>query len=101
MYLNVSFGVKFLRIFTCHFACLVSNDFNLSSNRPCHRRMTGPNTRSRAQHDEGSPSRGPRSALVGEPSQQHHQRGSTPEEVLPPPPSMAEVLIQIERNRMD
>ena len=63
--------------------------------------MTGPNTRSRAQHDEGSLSRGPYSAVVGEPSQQHDRRGSTPEEALPPPPTMVEVLAQIERNRID
>ena len=37
----------------------------------------------------------------GEPSHQQNQQGGLSEEVLPPSPTMAEVLAQIERNRMD
>ena len=71
--------------------------------------MTGPTTRSRAQQEGGSP---PRSRFVSvddlyprgdqaEPSSRPEQRGGRLEEELPPPPTMADVLLQIERNRMD
>ena len=36
-----------------------------------------------------------------EPPDHQNQQGGPTEEVLPPPPTMAEVLAQIERNQMD
>ena len=52
--------------------------------------MSGPNTRSRAQRDEGSPPPRPTPAV-------DHEEALPP----PPPPTLVDVLLQMERNRMD
>lgn len=72
--------------------------------------MTGPTTRSRAQQDEGSSPPQSRFTSVAnlypqkdqaEPSSRPGPQGGQHEEQLPPPPTMAKVLMQIEHNRMD
>ena len=73
--------------------------------------MTGPTTRSRAQQEEEGtqPSRSRFVAVSNlysqgeqaEPSGSHGPQGGRQEEELPPPPTLAEVLMLIERGRMD
>ena len=72
--------------------------------------MTGSTTRSHAQQEERSPPPRSRFASVNdlytreeqaEPSNRNGHQGGRHEEELPPPPTMPEVLGQIERNCMD
>ena len=66
--------------------------------------MTGPTTRARAQQEERFSTPAPVLLPQGEradPSGSQGPQGGRQEEELPPPPTMAQVLMQIERNRMD
>ena len=67
--------------------------------------MTRPTTRSQAQQEERSrPVSAPTPYSQGEqaePSGSRGPQGGRNEEELPPPPTMADVLMQVERNRMD